>query len=80
MMIMGAHLTMQYIFIALGLKTPIQAYNSICGYFCIGFIDFLLKGKSMLAYTNLFSTNEYVKNDNIILKCFLITKKVKIKR
>ena len=58
----------------------IQAYNSICGYFCIGCIDFLLKGKSMLAYTNLFSTNEYVKNDNIILKCFLITKKVKIKR
>ena len=27
----------------------IQAYDSIlCGYFCIGFIDFLLKGKSLL--------------------------------
>ena len=27
----------------------IQAYNSIlCGYFCIGFIDFMLKGKSLL--------------------------------
>ena len=27
----------------------IQAYNSIlCGYFCIGFIDFMLKGKSFL--------------------------------
>ena len=25
------------------------------GYFCIGFIDFMLKGKSLLDYTNLFS-------------------------
>ena len=31
----------------------IQAYDSImCGYFCIGFIDFMLKGKSLLYYTN----------------------------
>ena len=37
----------------------IQAYDSImCGYFCIGFIDFMLKGKSFLGYTNLFSANE----------------------
>ena len=29
----------------------IQAYHSImCGYFCIGFIDFILKGKSLLDY------------------------------
>ena len=35
-----------------------QAYYSImCGYFCIGFIDFMLKGKSLLEYTNLFSPN-----------------------
>ena len=27
----------------------IQAYDSImCGYFCIGFIDFMLKGKLLL--------------------------------
>ena len=27
----------------------IQVYDSImCGYFCIGFIDFMLKGKSLL--------------------------------
>ena len=33
----------------------IQAYDSImCRYFCIGFIDFMLKGKSLLEYTNLF--------------------------
>ena len=45
----------------------IQAYDSImCGYFCIGFIDFMLKGKSLLEYTNLFSPNDYEKNDKIL--------------
>ena len=39
-------------------------------YFCIGFIDFMLKGKSLLEYTNLFSPNGYEKNDKIILKYF----------
>ena len=49
----------------------IQAYDSImCGYFCIGFIDFMLKGKSLLDYTNLFSPNDYEKNDKIILRYF----------
>ena len=49
----------------------IQAYDSImCGYFCIGFIDFMLKGKILVEYTNLFSPNEYRKNDKIILKNF----------
>ena len=46
----------------------IQAYNSMCGYFCIRFIDFILKSKSLLDYTNLFSPNDYEKNDKIILK------------
>ena len=40
----------------------------MCGYFCIGFIDFMLKGKSLLDYTNLFSPSNYEKNDKIILK------------
>ena len=40
------------------------------GYFCNGFIDFMLKGKSLLDYTNLFSPNKYEKNDKIILKHF----------
>ena len=35
----------------------------LCGYFCIGFIDFMLKGKLFLEYTNLFSPNDYEKND-----------------
>ena len=38
----------------------IQAYDSImCGYFCIGFINFMLKGKSLTKYTNLFSLNNF---------------------
>ena len=49
----------------------IQAYNSLmCGCFCIGFIEFMLNGKSLLDYTNLFSPNDYEKNDKIILKYF----------
>ena len=40
----------------------VQAYDSImCGYFFIGFIYFMLKGKSLLEYTNLFSSNDYEK-------------------
>ena len=36
----------------------IQTYDSImCGYFCIGFIDFMLKDKSLIDFTNLFLPN-----------------------
>ena len=42
----------------------------MCRYFCIGFIDFMLKGKSLLDDTILFFSNEYEKNDKIILKYF----------
>ena len=38
----------------------IQAYDSImCGYFCIGFIDFMLAGKTLTDFTNLFSPNNF---------------------
>ena len=40
----------------------------MCGYFYIGVIDFMLKGKSLLDYTNLFSPNDYDKIDKITLK------------
>ena len=41
-----------------------QSYDSVMfEYFCIRFIDFLLKGKSLLDYTSLFCPNEYNKND-----------------
>ena len=42
----------------------------ICGYFCNEFIDFMLKGKSLLDYTNLFFPKKHEKNDKIILKHF----------
>ena len=49
----------------------ILTYDSImCGYFCIKFIDFMLKGKSLRDFTNLFFSNEYKKNNKIILKYF----------
>ena len=40
----------------------IQAYDSVmCGYFCIGFIDFMFKGNSLTGFTNLFSPNSFKK-------------------
>ena len=49
----------------------IQAYDSVmCGYFCIGFIDFMFKGKTLIEYTNLFSPNNFEKNDDLILSYF----------
>ena len=42
----------------------IQAYDPVmCGYFCIGFIDFMLKGNCL--------TRLYQKNDDIISNYFL---------
>ena len=56
----------------------IQEYDLIvCGYFCIGFFGFMLKGKSLVDYTNLFSPNDYEKNDKIILKYFQELKRCK---
>ena len=49
----------------------IQAYYSVmCGYFCLGFIDFMFKGKTLTEFTNLFSPNSFEKNDDIILSFF----------
>ena len=40
----------------------IQTYDSImCGYFCIGFINFMLAGKTLADFTNLFSPNNFKK-------------------
>ena len=50
----------------------IQAYDLImCGYFCIGFIDFILAGKTLTDFTNLFSRKNLKKNDDIILNYFV---------
>ena len=41
----------------------------MCGYYCIEFINYMLKGKT-LDYTNLFSPNDFKKNDQIIKRIF----------
>ena len=43
----------------------------MCGYFCIGFIDFMFKGERLTDYTNLFSPNDFKKNDDTVLKYFM---------
>ena len=50
----------------------IQAYASIkCGYFCTGFIGFMLGGKISTDLTNLFLGKNFKNNDGIVLNCFL---------
>ena len=39
----------------------------MCGYFCIGFIDFMLASKKLTDFTNMFSPYDFDKNDHIIL-------------
>ena len=46
----------------IGNKNITNIYR-MCGYFCIRFIDFMLKGKNLLDYTNLFFPNDCEKND-----------------
>ena len=49
----------------------IQADNSImCGYFCIGFIDFMFGGRSLIDFTSLFSRYDFNKSDDIVLNYF----------
>ena len=49
----------------------VQANNSVmCGYFCIGFIDFMLAGKKLTDFTSMFSSHDFKKYDDIILSYF----------
>ena len=38
----------------------------MCGYYCKEFINYMLKGKTLLDYSDLFSPNDFKKNDQII--------------
>ena len=50
----------------------IQAYDSIMrGYFYMEFIDFVLAKKILTEYINLFSPNNFKKNDDIIFNNFM---------
>ena len=42
----------------------------MCGYFCLGFIDFIFANKTLVNFTSLFSPHDFEKNDKIILKYF----------
>ena len=42
----------------------------MCGYFCIGFIDFMFTGRNLIGFTSLFSPYDFKKNDKIILAYF----------
>ena len=49
----------------------IQADNSVMsGYLCIGFIDFIFAGRSLINFTSLFSPYDSKKNNKIILNYF----------
>ena len=49
----------------------VQANKSVmCDYFCIGFIDFMLAGKTLTDYTASFSPHDFDKNYQIILSYF----------
>ena len=45
-------------------------HSMMHGYFCIGFIDFMLAGKSLIDFTCLFSPYDFKKNDDIISSYF----------
>ena len=49
----------------------IQDNDSImCGFYCITFIEYMLAGKTVLGYTNLFSPNDCRKSQKTIYKLF----------
>ena len=43
----------------------------MCEYVCIGFINFMLAEKTLTDFTNLFSPNNFKRNDDIILNYFM---------
>ena len=49
----------------------VEANDSVmCGYFCIGFIDFMVAGKKLTDLTSLFSPYDFEINDDLILSYF----------
>ena len=42
----------------------------MCGYFSIGFIDFMLAGKKLIDFRSMFSPYDFNKNDKTILRNF----------
>ena len=42
----------------------------MCGFYCIAFMEYMRAGKTLFYYTNLFSPNDYKKNEKIIYRYF----------
>ena len=42
----------------------------MCGYFGVGFIDFMLAGKKLTGFVNMSSPHDFKKNDDVILRYF----------
>ena len=40
----------------------------MCGYFCIGFVEFMFGGKTLTDFANFFAPNNFKKNDHVIWK------------
>ena len=65
---------MEFILEIISLNLP---NNSVmCGYFCIGFIGFMLTSKTLIEFTSLFSPYDFEKNDDIIYNFGLFLKNV----
>ena len=43
----------------------------ICGYCCLGFVEFMFKSESLTNFTNIFSPNNFKGNNKMTLNCFL---------
>ena len=42
----------------------------MCGFYCIAFIEYMLAGKTLLHYTNLFSLNDHKKKRRNSIEVF----------
>ena len=47
----------------------------VCGFYCIVFLEYTIAAKTLIDCTNLFSPNDYKKDDKIIYKDFKDMKK-----
>ena len=43
---------------------------SLCGFYGIAFIEYMISGKTLLDYNNLFSLNDCKENEKLIYKHF----------
>ena len=43
----------------------------MCGYFCNEFTNFMFKGNNLTDFKNIFSPNNFKKNDDITLNYFI---------